>query len=133
VLKQQQTQLLSLEAEQLVQQAPQKGQIRIVAQVFSDRNPVELRMLAGQVVQNPGTIALFGLAGPASQLIFARSEDAPGEMNQIIKPALQLLGSAAGGGSPSFAQGGGPAADVERVSQALVRAERLLIAQKSGT
>ena len=50
-------------------------------------------------------------------------------MGQIIKPALQVLGTAAGGGSSSFAQGGGPPADLDRVQQALERAERLLMAQ----
>jgi hypothetical protein len=48
-------------------------------------------------------------------------------MNQLIKPALQVLGSASGGGTAIFAQGGGPAADAERVSLALARAERLLL------
>jgi hypothetical protein len=62
-------------------------------------------------------------------LIFGRSANAPGEMNQLIKPALQMLGSASGGGTAEMAQGGGPPADVERVEQAVARAERLLLGQ----
>jgi hypothetical protein len=73
-------------------------------------------------------VALLGLAGPSTQLIFARNADAPGEMNQLIKPALQVLGpTAAGGGTVVLAQGGGPAADNERVAQALARAEKLVL------
>src|SRR5690606_10086930 len=74
-------------------------------------------------------IALLGLSGDKSQLIFARAKDAPGQMNELLKPALQILRSAAGGGSPTYAQGGGPVADLERLEQALDHAERLLLAQ----
>lgn len=50
-------------------------------------------------------------------------------MNQLIKPALQILGSAAGGGNAVMAQGGGPSTDIARVQQAIDKAERLLIGQ----
>ena len=50
-------------------------------------------------------------------------------MNELLKSALQVLGNATGGGSAKYAQGGGPAAEVGRVQQALDRAERLLLSQ----
>jgi hypothetical protein len=40
-----------------------------------------------------------------------------------------MLGTAAGGGNETFAQGGGPAATEDQVRQALGRAERLLLGQ----
>jgi alanyl-tRNA synthetase len=129
LMKQQLAHSLSIEAEYLLNHGTRKGNIIIVAEVFSGRDVTELRMLANQISQTPKSIALLGAAGSTSQLIFARSEDAPGEMNQLIKPALQVLGSAAGGGTATFAQGGGPAADKERMVQALQRAERLLLGQ----
>lgn len=128
-LKKQKSTLLKLEVARLLETGRPINDALIVKQAFSDRPPEDLRILANQLTQQPGVIALLGLAGAPCQLLFCRSEDAPGEMNQLIKPALKILESAAGGGTPLFAQGGGPQADMERVEMALTRAERLLMGQ----
>jgi hypothetical protein len=90
-------------------------------------DPSQLRALGLQLAATPGVVALLGLAGSKSLLLFARSDDAPGEMNQLLKAGLAVLGSNAGGGSTTVAQGGGPAADDEQVARAIVEAERLLL------
>jgi alanyl-tRNA synthetase len=126
LLKQHLTKLLTVEAGYMLEHATVKGDVTLISHIFSDRDPGELRMLASQLAARPRTVVFLGLAGPASQLIFARSEDGPGEMNQLIGPALQVLGSAAGGGTATFAQGAGPAADHERLAKALSKAEKLL-------
>ncbi|HRN69232.1 MAG TPA: hypothetical protein PLD89_13985, partial [Promineifilum sp.] len=59
-----------------------------------------------------------GLAGERSHLVFARSADAPGDMGALVKVALAKLGGR-GGGSPTLAQGGGPAADEAAVAAVL--------------
>lgn len=127
--RQRQAETMGLLAQQLLADAPAQNGTRIIVKAFDDRQPDELRTLASQIAETPGAVALLGLSGEKSQLIFARAQDAPGQMNELLKPALQLLGSAAGGGSATYAQGGGPAADLERLQEALNRAERLLQAQ----
>lgn len=130
-LKQQQNAIVQLEAAQLMAQSKKKSKINIITRAYNDTdsNPAQLRTLANRLAKEDKTIALLGLAGEKSLLIFCRSADAPSEMNQIIKPALQLLGTASGGGTAEMAQGGGPTATVERLEQALARAERLLLGQ----
>lgn len=128
-LKKQQGLLLAYEQAHLLHNSKRTGRATIICQAFADRDVNDLRQLARALCTRPGVIVLLGLAGPNAQLVFSRAVDAPGEMGQIIKPALQVLGTAAGGGSSSFAQGGGPPADLDRVQQALERAERLLMAQ----
>ncbi|WP_420644051.1 alanyl-tRNA editing protein [Candidatus Leptofilum sp.] len=130
-LKKQQEQLLFFEAKTLIEQAKMVGKTAVVTRVFGEDeiDPGQMRVLGNHLTQNDHVVALLGLAANKSQLLFCRSNDAPGEMNQLIKPALQILGSAAGGGSAVMAQGGGPGTDQERVQQAIDKAERLLIGQ----
>ncbi len=127
--KLQRIELMQLLGSHLLHNATEKNGYRIITQAFEDKDPDDLKVLANRLVENPGAVALLGLSGEKAQLLFARAEKAPGAMNELLKSALQVLGSAAGGGSPQYAQGGGPAADIERVEQALARAERLLLAQ----
>lgn len=127
--RQHQAETMGLLAEKLLNEAPERQGVRVVTRAFDDRAVDDVRSLARQITERSGAVALLGLSGDKSQLIFARADDAPGQMNELIKSALKVLGDAAGGGSGSYAQGGGPAADVNRVRQALSRAERLLLAQ----
>jgi alanyl-tRNA synthetase len=129
LVKQQQVNLLQLEATHLLEKATAQGNVTIVNHLFTNRQTADVRTLANLLIKQPGVIVLLGVLGSNVQLIFARSDDAPGNMNQLIKPALQLLGSAGGGGTAAFAQGGGPLTEGERVQAALTRAERLLLAQ----
>ncbi len=130
-LKKQQEQLLYFEAAELLKTGKKVGETAVITHVFTseESDPGQLRILANHLTQNGQVVALLGLAGEKSQLLFCRSQDAPGEMNQLIKPALQILGSAAGGGTAVMAQGGGPSTDAARVQQAIEKAERLLIGQ----
>ena len=94
------------------------GAARLVRRVFVGRSPDELRRLATALVEAGGVVALLGLAGERSHLVFARSADAPGDMSALVKVALAKLGGR-GGGSPTLAQGGGPAADEAAVAAVL--------------
>ncbi len=129
LIKRQQTVLLKMQAQALRDTAVKHGSVTLVNHVFRDDelDLGQLRALSSQITrQNSQTIALLGIAGKKSFLMFNRSSDAPGEMNQLLKVAMQALGSDAGGGSAVTAQGGGPAAGLEKVRQAINRAEKLL-------
>jgi len=110
--------LLALEAARLLAAAEPLGAARLVMQVYAGRTPDELRRLATALAEAGGTVALLGLAGERSHLVFARSTDASGDMGALVRVALAALGGR-GGGSPTLAQGGGPAADEAAVAAAL--------------
>ncbi len=121
--------VMQLLSNQLLQNAREKNGHRIITHAFQNRDPEDLKVLAGQLIRQPGVVALLGLSGKNSRLVFARSETALGAMDDLLKPALDVVGNANGGGSAHFAQGGGPPADIDRIRRALARAERLLLAQ----
>lgn len=129
LIKRQQNALLQLWVHELRETAVKHHNFTLIHHVFKedDLNLGQLRALSGQLTKKDiPTIALLGIAGKQSFLMFSRSDNAPGDMNQLLKTAMQVLGSEAGGGSSKIAQGGAPAADTEKVQQAIHRAEKLL-------
>lgn len=124
--------LLQYEARDLLMGARFHKDLRVVSAVFEGREQSEVNWLCRALISQTGVVVLFGLAGPRSQLLFARAEDVNPDMRVLLKAALRVLGSTAGGGRPEMAQGGGPEADLKRVEQAIDRAERLLLAQRGG-
>lgn len=118
-LKRSHSELLALEAKQLLIDAEQVGPWHLVKHVFRERDATDVRLLGNTLTNVGGVIALLGVAGEQAQLVFCRSADAPGMMGDLIRPSLELLGSARGGGGPAFAQGGGPPADETSVAEAI--------------
>ena len=124
-LRRREAALLALEAERLLADAMPLAEVRLVTHVFTGREPDELRRLAGALTEAAGVVALLGLAGERTHLVFGRSADAPGDMGQLIRPALAALGGR-GGGNATLAQGGGPAGDKGKVVAALTAAAQEL-------
>lgn len=80
---------------------------RIIRHIFEGRSPESLRHIAMAVAREPKTVALIASTGEdGARLVFARSEDAAGNMNELMRAACQLL-EGRGGGRPEMAQGGG--------------------------
>lgn len=93
------------------------GALTVVARVFEGRDAESLRRLASALAAHARTVALLGSAeGGAARLVFARSADAPGDMNALMREACQTL-EGRGGGRPDLAQGGGQR--VEQLAAAL--------------
>jgi alanyl-tRNA synthetase len=97
-----------VEAERLIANAQMTGTgSQIVTQVFGDLDAESLKKLAHALIANPNTIVLLGSRhGETARLVFARSEDAPGDMNALMREACVML-DGRGGGKPDMAQGGG--------------------------
>jgi alanyl-tRNA synthetase len=123
--------LLEYEARDLLLGADIHGSLRVVTAVYGDRDRQDLNWLSRSLTSQPGVVALLGISGDKPHILFARAEDVDRDMRLLLKTALRVLGSTAGGGRAEMAQGGGPAADKRRVEQAVDRAKRLLLAQKT--
>ena len=118
-IKKLQNSLLETEAERLLQTGQKLDDFTLISRVFDESDGVNLRQLGNHLTQNPGIVVLLAAAGPKAQLLFCRSDNAPGDMNLLLKDALQQLGNGGGGGSAMMAQGGGPAADNGRLTNIL--------------
>lgn len=117
-----------VEADELVKQArtssptPDDDSSRdtrptVIARTFVDRSAESLKHLAIALITHPKTVALLGSSdGDTARLVFARSADANGDMNELMRTACALVGGR-GGGRPDIAQGGG--SDVERLTDAI--------------
>ncbi len=117
-LSQAQDRLMAYEAAELQARARQVDGANWVAAVFTDREPGQLRGLAKVLVSKPGTVALLASAGAKCFLCFSRAPDAKADMAGLLRTALGQLG-ARGGGASNFAQGGGPAATLDRLEAIL--------------
>jgi alanyl-tRNA synthetase len=97
---------------------------RIIAKIFDDRDADSLKYLALALIGYPNTVALLGSRdGDTARLVFARSSDAAGDMNSLMREACSIIGGR-GGGKPDMAQGGGK--NVDRLAEAIQSATSLL-------
>jgi len=81
--------------------------LRVIVKVLDDRSAESLKHLAQALIAHPNTIALLGSRdGATARLVFARSSDAPGDMNALMRDACKVI-DGRGGGRPDMAQGGG--------------------------
>ena len=93
----------------------------VIARVFDGRDAESLKKLAQALIANPGTVVLLGSRDKdGARLVFARSTDAPGDMNALMREACAML-DGRGGGKPELAQGGGKRVDQLEATIELMR------------
>jgi len=109
-----------VEAERLLSSA-RDG---VVVHIFENRDAESLKKLAHALIAHPQTIVLLASRDKdTARLVFARSADASGDMNALMREACTLL-DGRGGGKPDMAQGGGKS--IEQLNDALTHALTLL-------
>lgn len=96
---------------------PNPTGLRVITQIFASRDAESLKHIAQALIANPNTIALLSSRDKDSaRLVFARSGDAKGDMNALMKQACATL-DGRGGGKADLAQGGGK--NVDKLEEAI--------------
>ena len=109
-----------VEAEKLLASASEG----VVTHIFDGRDAESLKKLAHALTAHPQTIALLASRDQdTARLVFARSADASGDMNALMRAACVLL-DGRGGGRSDMAQGGGK--KVGKIGDAITHALTLL-------
>jgi alanyl-tRNA synthetase len=115
--------LAELEAAELWQQAPEKAGVRVIRRVFEATEGKRAKVIAHAVAKQAGAIALIGVKGMPSLLIFSQTSGGKANLSEVMKQTVAKFGGK-GGGSRDFAQGGGLPAD--QLEDALSFVEGLL-------
>ena len=108
------------EADQLISAtSPDGAGTRVIARVFDNRDAESLKHLALALIAHSQAIALLGSRDKdTARVVFAKSMDAVGDMNALMREACVML-DGRGGGKPDLAQGGGH--NVEKLQEAIDR------------
>jgi alanyl-tRNA synthetase len=107
--------LQQYEARELLNAIEPRGDFGLITQTWLNRDAAYLKRMASLLVAQPKTVALLGATGQSLSLVFARSKDLSIDLAALLKAAAARLGGK-GGGSPDFAQAGGPAVSEEQLA-----------------
>ena len=99
--------IAELRAAQLASQARSVDGIRLVEQVFADRDLAFVKLLAQKLTLSPGVIAILGAGSGQPAVVFAQTPGLKFDMGALMKESMTALGTR-GGGSKDLAQGGVP-------------------------
>ncbi|MDQ5844117.1 MAG: DHHA1 domain-containing protein [Acidobacteriota bacterium] len=110
--------------ELLASTSSNAADVRVVCEIFENRDAEALKRLALALIAHPNAIALLGSRDKeAGRLVFAKSADAPGDMNVLMREACAML-DGRGGGKPDLAQGGGK--NIDKLEAAIDQAVKSL-------
>jgi alanyl-tRNA synthetase len=110
--------LQQYEARELRNASEPRGDFGLITQQWLDRDAAYVRRMASLLVAQPKTVVLLGATGTALSLVFARSKDLSLDLAPVLRATAARL-NGKGGGSPDFAQAGGPAVSAEQLKSAL--------------
>jgi len=115
--------LADLMTAKIADQVPAQNGLKVIRQVWSDRDAAFVKLLAQKLSRNgKGIIALLATPNPTPTLVFARSADQSVDVGALLKEIVTSAGGR-GGGAKDLAQGGVPeGANLEQLlSDAITR------------
>jgi alanyl-tRNA synthetase len=122
--------LQQYEAQEMLGALEPRGEYGLVSRVWLDRDAAYLKRMAQLLTSSPKTIALLGATGKSMSLAFARSKDVPSiDLSTLLKAAATRVGGK-GGGSPDFAQAGGPVVSEAQIKEVIDWAKSELKSEK---
>jgi alanyl-tRNA synthetase len=116
---------LDEEAARLAASAERRHGLTLIQESWSDRGIDEVKGLALRLTSEPDAVVLFGVAGPRTQLVFARSENVTLNLKPAFDQALAALGGGKGGGARVL-MGSAAATNRETLAEVLRSAKDLL-------
>jgi alanyl-tRNA synthetase len=99
--------IAELRAAQIWSETPEENGVRLVSQMFEDRDLGFVKLLAQKLTQKPNTVAILGAGAGQAALVLAQTPGMKFDMGAIMKETMAALNSR-GGGSRDLAQGGVP-------------------------
>jgi alanyl-tRNA synthetase len=120
-LQEAEARLQQYEARDLLNSIEPYGDFGLITHTWLQRDAAYLKRMANVLTAQPKTVALLGATGQSLALVFARSKDLSIDLAALLKAAAAQLGGK-GGGSPDFAQAGGPAVSEDQLAAAISRA-----------
>ncbi|HZU43349.1 MAG TPA: DHHA1 domain-containing protein [Terriglobales bacterium] len=106
-----QEEIAELLAARMLSEAPLQGNVKVISQVFADRDLTFIKLLAQKLTRaGENAVALLGAASGAPALVFAQTPGAPFDMGVLMKEAVSAAGGR-GGGTRDLAQGGAASTD----------------------
>jgi alanyl-tRNA synthetase len=117
-LQEAEARLQQVEVRELLNSIEPRGDFGLILQTWLNRDAAYLKRMANLLTARPKTVALLGATGQSLSLVFARSKDLSIDLAALLKAAAARLGGK-GGGSPDFAQAGGPTVSEEQLSETL--------------
>jgi alanyl-tRNA synthetase len=124
-LAREQERALDAEATRRLEEATARTGYRVVRAAWAARPIEQVKGLALRLTAQSGVVALLGVAGARSQLLFGRSEDVSLDLKPGFETALAALGGGRGGGT-RLLQGAAGAAELPALEHALRAAEAAL-------
>ncbi len=117
-LQEAEARLQQYEARDLLNAIEPRGDFGLIAHTWLNRDAAYLKRMANVLTAQPKTVVLLGATGQSLSLVFARSKDQSIDLATLLKATAARLGGK-GGGSPDFAQAGGPAVSEEQLVAAI--------------
>src|ERR1051326_1869956 len=98
---------VAIQSESTVKAGGPKATPIVIARTFDNRSADSLKLLGLALIKHANVVALLGSRDDeTARLFFARSADAAGDMNELMRAACATI-DGRGGGKPEIAQGGG--------------------------
>jgi len=116
--------LASLLAKELYAQVREEQGSRIVKQLFENEEMEFLKLLGQALLSQGNCVVLLASGGPQGALLFAQSDNLPGDLRKILPECCQLI-EGKGGGTRTLVQAGGK--NTGMLQQALDLAEQRII------